>query len=110
MQLGMVVFVPSEAFLMQLFLENNHPVQKWWFQNPFYLEHPERLAWSEWYCPENRDFFVYFDSWLDLGEKVRNTDYAAKSEQILKRGKEHEERVLGQWKDILDSILTSMAS
>jgi hypothetical protein len=104
MQLGMVVFVPSEAFLMKLFLENNHPVRKWWFQDPFYLEHPERLAWSEWYCPENREFFVYFDSWLDLGDKLKNTDYAAKSERILKRGKEHEQYVMGQWKIILESI------
>lgn len=104
MQLGMVVFVPTENFLMHLFRENENPVRKWWFQDPFYLEHPERLAWSEWYCPENRDFFVYFDSWLDLGEKLKNTDYVSKTEQILKCGKEHETRVMGQWKDMIDSI------
>jgi hypothetical protein len=104
MQLGMVVFVPSEEFLMKLFRENEYPVRKWWFQDPFYLEHPERLAWSEWYCPENRDCFVYFDSWLDLGKKMKDTDYVSKTEQILKRGKEHEQYVMGQWKTIFNLL------
>ena len=104
MQLGMVVFVPSEDFLMKLFRENEHPVRKWWFQDPFYLEHPERLAWSEWYCPENRPCFIYFDSWFDLAKKIKETDYAAKTREILKRGKEHEQYVMGQWKDVMQSI------
>jgi FkbM family methyltransferase len=104
MQLGMVVFVPSEDFLMKLFRENEHPVRKWWFQDPFYLEHPERLAWSEWYCPENREFYVYFDSWFDLGKKMKETDYVAKTEKILKRGQEHEQYVMGQWRGIMDSL------
>lgn len=105
MQLGIVVFVPSESFLMQLFNENEHPVRKWWFQDPFYLAHPERLAWSEWYCPENRDFFVYFDSWLDLKEKLLHTDYESKTAQLLKCGKAHEELVMGQWKNMVNSVL-----
>jgi hypothetical protein len=104
MQLGIVVFVPSESFLMQLFTENEYPVRKWWFQDPFYLAHPERLAWSEWYCPENRDFFVYFDSWMDLKEKLLHTDYESKTAQLLKCGKAHEESVLGQWKEMVKSI------
>lgn len=104
MQLGMVVFVPSEEFLMKLFTKNEHPVRKWWFQDPFYLAHPERLVWSEWYCSENRDCFVYFDSWMDLKEKLLHTDYESKTAQILKRGQAHEQYVMGQWKDILNSI------
>jgi len=104
MQLGIVVFVPSLEFIAKLFRENDQPHRKWWFQPPFYLEHPERLKDSEWYCDYHRDIFIYFDSWEDLAHKIRTTDYPAMTQRLLEHGKRHTELVLGQWKEVLDSF------
>jgi len=104
MQLGIVVFVPSLEFITKLFRENDQPQRKWWFQPPFYLEHPERLKDSEWYCDYHRDIFIYFDNWEDLAEKIRTTDYEAATQKLLEHGDRHEKYVLGQWKEVLESV------
>jgi hypothetical protein len=104
MQLGMVVFVPSLDFITRMFQETEHPHRRWWFQPPFYLEHPERLRDSEWYCDYHRDIFVYFDSWEDLAVKIRDTDYEAMTERLLEHGRKHTALVLEQWREVIDSV------
>ena len=57
---------------------------------------------SEWYCEENKDLFVYFDTWDDLQEKVKTIDFIKKTETILLFAKEHQDEMLGRWKQIID--------
>lgn len=101
MQLGIVCFVPSLRFITQMFNEAEHPHRKWWFQPPFYLEHPERLKDSEWYCEYHRDIFVYFDSWDDLSWRLRTTDYESMTAKLLEHGAKHEQLVLEQWREVM---------
>jgi len=104
MQLGLVTFIPTVRFLMQLFTEG---APKGWFQPPFFSYEPSRfqpeaLVLSEWYCEENKNLFVYFDSWEDLQEKVRTTDFIKKTETILLFAKEHHDEMLARWKHVID--------
>jgi hypothetical protein len=96
-QLGLVTFIPSLRFLMDLFKMGN-----WWFQPPFSPQNPELLKLSEWYCDEHRDILVYFDSWEDLQEKVKTTDYKARTETILKFAQKHHDDMLSRWNIIIN--------
>lgn len=107
MQLGMVCFVPSLTFITQMFQENEHPNRTWWFQPPYYLAHPERLTDSEWYCEYHKDIFIYFDSWEDLAEKVRTTDYEAETQKLLEHGERHEKMVVEQWREVMRPFVES---
>lgn len=95
-QLGLVTFVPSLHFLIELFKKGN-----WWFQPPFNPQNPGLLKLSEWYCDEHRDILVYFDSWEDLQEKVKTTDYVAKTQTILEFAQKHHDDMLSRWKNII---------
>lgn len=56
--------------------------------------------WAEWYIKENKDLFVYFDSWEDLKNKVEMVDYNAKKEAILKFLRQHKKETLDGWKEV----------
>jgi hypothetical protein len=99
LQLGLVTFIPTPNFLMQLFKEGN-----WWFQPPFNINQPELLVISEWYCPEHNDLFVFFDSWTDLLEKTNTTNYEAKTNIILDFARKHEDEHLRRWSDVISSV------
>jgi hypothetical protein len=99
LQLGIVTFIPTPRFLIELFKTGN-----WWFQPPFNIEHPETLVLSEWYCPEHADLFVFFDSWADLQEKINTTDYAAKTRTIVDFAEKHEKECLGRWTSVIASV------
>uniref|UniRef100_A0A6C0HMY1 Methyltransferase FkbM domain-containing protein n=1 Tax=viral metagenome TaxID=1070528 RepID=A0A6C0HMY1_9ZZZZ len=103
-QHGMVTFIPTVRFLMELFTIG---APKGWFQPPFHSYtpeyfQPELLTLSEWYCEENKELFVYFDTWNDLQEKVKTTDFIKKTETILLFAKEHQDEMLGRWKKVID--------
>jgi hypothetical protein len=99
LQLGIVTFIPTERFLIELFSEGN-----WWFQPPFNIQHPETLVVSEWYCPEHKDLLVFFDSWIDLLGKINTTNYAAKTKTILDFARKHEEESLKRWSMVIQSL------
>uniref|UniRef100_A0A6C0B8N3 Glycosyltransferase n=1 Tax=viral metagenome TaxID=1070528 RepID=A0A6C0B8N3_9ZZZZ len=100
LQLGIVTFVPTPQFLIDLFKTGN-----WWFQPPFNIQHPETLVISEWYCPEHADLFVFFDSWSDLQEKINTTDYEAKTNIILDFARKHETESLERWSNVISSVI-----
>jgi hypothetical protein len=100
LHLGLVTFIPTVRFLMELFSKGNS-----WFQPPFNNGQPELLAISEWYCPEHQDIFVFFDSWDDLVEKVKQTDYKEMTRKILEFAKHHEIDTLSRWKSIIDDYV-----
>jgi hypothetical protein len=95
-QLGLVTFIPSLSFLIELFSNGD-----WWFQPPFHMQNTEILKFSEWYCEEHKDILVYFNSWEDLQEKVKTTDYKAKTENILNFAKKHHDEMLQRWNNII---------
>ena len=96
MQLGIIYFVPSLSFILRLL--QNHT---YWFQPP-YIRNEEILRLSEWYCDEHKDLLVYFDSWEDLAEKVKTTDYEAQTKKILLFARLHSARVLLQWNEVFE--------
>jgi hypothetical protein len=107
MQLGLVTFIPTVRFLMELFTRG---APNGWFQPPFHSYtpeyfQPEALVLSEWYCEENKDLFVFFDTWEDLQEKVRTTDFIKKTEDILHFSKEHQNEMLARWQYILEMYI-----
>ena len=100
LQLGLVTFIPTERFLIELFNQG-----KYWFQPPFHIDHPELLQVSEWYTVEYKDFMVYFDSWDDLKMKIKNTNYKEKTKTILNYAKLHEKETLERWNHVLNDYL-----
>lgn len=94
-QLGMVQFIPSLKFLRELMISGSYL-----FQPPFDKDNFDLLEISEWYCDENKDLVVFFDSWEDLLEKTKTTDYVEKSKVILKKAEYIKKQSLQSWKDI----------
>jgi hypothetical protein len=99
LQLGLVTFIPTPKFLIELFHQGN-----WWFQPPFNINQPELLVLSEWYCPDHKDLFVFFDSWTDLLEKTVGINYEAKTNTILDFARRHETECLLRWSDVISSV------
>ena len=97
LQLGMVQFIPSIQFLIELYKKGNFI-----FQPPFDVNKPELLKLSEWYADVNADLVVFFDSWSDLMDKVNTTNYELKTYVILKYAHNLEMDSLNNWQRILD--------
>ena len=93
-QIGLVYFIPSFKFLLELFNTHSYP----FFNIP--LDDAEII---EWYNPEFKDAFVYFDSWDDFKQKYQSLDYDQHKQKVLEIGKRHMNNVLSQWKNAFNS-------
>ncbi len=92
-QLGIIYFIPSLDFILELSREN-----EWkFFWSPPYKRN--KLHESEWYCKENKNLFIYFSSWNDLKLKVNNIDYNVKKNYIKNFGINHNKQMLEKWKN-----------
>jgi hypothetical protein len=100
LQLGIVTFLPTERFLIELFSEGEY-----WFEPPFNVQQTELLKITEWYAQEHRDFMVYFDSWNDLKMKIQNTNYKDKTTLMLNYAKMHEKETLERWNHVINDYL-----
>lgn len=88
--LGNVYFIPSKEFFLQLSKQKN-----FWWQDSYALE---LLDSSEWYLPEHRELFIYFDNWEQLKLLTENQELITnKKELIEKFSKKHSELTLSQW-------------
>jgi len=103
MQLGMITFIPSVNFLIELFY--SYGFTNSWFQPPFHPSNLKLLTFSEWYLEENKDLFVFFDSWEDLKMKFENTNYEEKTKQILEFAKRHENIQLQKWNNVIQELV-----
>jgi len=93
MYLGIIYFIPSKNFLFKL--KKNRD----FFWSPPYKD--KLIELSEWYLPEHKNLLIYFSSWTDLQNKIENTDYI-NQKQILKNfNKNHTNKMLHLWKNIL---------
>ncbi|MDX8430972.1 MAG: hypothetical protein SNF33_04115 [Candidatus Algichlamydia australiensis] len=87
---GLIYFIPSKKFLLRLSKMSN-----FFWSPPFRREFVED---SEWYNPEYKDLFVFFDSWKDLKKRVETTDYLAMQERIMQFSKQHQKEMLEKWR------------
>lgn len=92
-QLGIVYFVPSKNFLLELSESGD-----FFWSPPF---KPELLELSEWFCLEHSQIILYFDSWSELQHKCANTNYVEQKKKIIQFSIAHEEKQLALWKKIL---------
>jgi hypothetical protein len=99
MQLGVVYFVPSISFLIQL--SQTPGMDRFWFQPPYNYD-PTLLKAAEWYCDDFSDILVYFDSWEDLVKKVKTTDYEVQTQKILNCARAHLMNTLSGWNRIIE--------
>jgi hypothetical protein len=88
-QQGIIHFVPSESFIRA-----HRARVRYLTVNQFEL--------CEWYMPENRDLFVYFDSWQDLKHKVVTLNYEKKREHIFAHARQHRADMIGDMGELLD--------
>ena len=92
-QLGIIYFVPTMNFLLKL-----KRVGNFYWTPPFSVEY---LKLSEWYCESHKNILIYFDSWKDLQNKVKNLDYEKQKTTIKEFAKKHEIIMLDKWKKYL---------
>lgn len=93
MQNEIIYFIPSIEFLFEL------KKNKDFFWSPPYDD--SLIKMSEWYCDDNAELFVYFNSWEDLKNKILTIDYDKKKEQIKKFAVKHEEIQMYKWIEML---------
>jgi hypothetical protein len=93
--MGNVYFVPSKDFLINLAHQNN-----FFWSPPFPLDHIES---SEWYLPEHKDLFIYFNDWNHLKTLSNDNDLInSKKTKVLNYSKIHTNEMLNKWKKALD--------
>lgn len=88
---GLPYFIPSERFALELSRRGNY-----FFSNLSALT----IKYSEWYLPEHKDIFVYFDSWQDLAYKIKTTDYVALRKKLKSFAENHRASMLNKWKSV----------
>jgi len=96
MAIGQIYFIPSARFLCELSRTGN------FFWSPPFSE--RYLSYSEWYCPENKDIFVFFDSWADLVQKINSTEYLKSKELIIEKYKQHKKTMLEKWRSLINTL------
>ena len=99
MQLGIIYFAPTPRFLVEISRSNQYLIQRYWFQPP-YNGDPNLLRAAEMYCDEHKDLIIYFDSWEDLQEKVKTTDFESQTKKILEYAEKHSQITLSKWNSI----------
>lgn len=92
-QRGIIHFVPTERFVLELRAKENIPC--------FTLQH---FHLCDWYCDEYKDLFVYFDSWDELKEKIETTDYETMHTKIKTAGLAHYHSSLEKWRTVFQNI------
>lgn len=99
-KLGMLYFIPSKEFFKTLMRAKGY-----WHQNNVFLSSDALLSLSEWYLEENKDLFIYFDSWRDLKNKIDSCNYLEKRRQVKDFSKKHQEKSLSDWHMIIEKVL-----
>ena len=94
-QNGMIHFAPSLLFVKQL-LNERRSIR--YISSNF-------AEWAEWYRDENKDLFVYFDSWQDLKEKIERTDYKTMNEKIKNFALDHRSSMLARWRSVFSELI-----
>jgi len=92
-QNNIIYFIPSKKFFMELKKDKD------FFWSPPYRD--ENLELSEWYNDENKDCFVYFNSFNDLKIKTLTMNYNKKKVYLKEFGNKHKSEIIKLWKEVL---------
>jgi len=95
---GVVMLIPTERLFREL-------------SNELYYEFPEKdlkdvpdglVNYMEWYNKEFKDFFVTFDSWEELPEIIKKTNFVRYREKEMDYMKKYEEKAIDLWAQVLN--------
>jgi hypothetical protein len=90
--IGNVHFIPSYSYMMNLYLQNNYHIQE------AYGVKDGLFSCSEWYLPEHRDLFIYFDSWDHLKQLTIDDNLIMnKKNKCLAFSEQHTNKMLQLW-------------
>jgi hypothetical protein len=93
--IGNVYFIPSKNFLLDLSFKPN-----FFWSPPFDRSFIES---SEWYLPDHKDLFIYFNSFDHLLELTKNEELIKeKRNNVINFSKIHEEKCISQWKAVIE--------
>lgn len=98
-QQGIVYFIPSRAFFLELARKPNyfHPeLSK--------LVDEQLFDYSEWYMPSNEKLFIYFESWEDLAKKIKETNFEERRLQVKTFAQEYKDHTLKLWETVIFSL------
>lgn len=96
LQLQLPTFVPSERMLTALIKKASY-----FFDHSDELLHERLFALTEWYNPEVRNLFIYFDNWEDLRLKAQQ-DLSAVRRRMADYALKHRQEMLQRWKEVFD--------
>ena len=104
-QNGLVHFVPSETFMLELLKTGwaKHQSIASNFRSHFFKV-------SELYLEENKPVIVYFDSWQDLKNKINSLNYTSMHTRILQFADQHKTTMLNRWQDVFNYLFSSTKS
>ena len=91
LNLGICYFIPTLDF----FKEITNDTDFYWTP-PYDIGN---LEMSEWY--KNDKWFIYFDSWEDLKDKILNEDYTEFRLFLKEEGKKHKLKNIEEWKKLI---------
>ena len=91
LNLGICYFIPTHNFFRQIIKDTG-----FYWSPPFNIEN---LEMSEWY--KNDKWFIYFDSWEDLKDKILNEDYTEFRLFLKEEGEKHKMKNIEEWKNMI---------
>jgi len=97
-QHGITYYLPSKKFFCELTNSGRY------FSSGMSLQ---TISLSEWYAPEHADFFVYFDSWQDLKNKISQETpliREIRQHKIKMLAEKHRAKTIQQWKSLIHSL------
>lgn len=95
--LGNVYFIPSEEFLLKLKAKGN------FFWSPPFDE--EFIRSSEWYLPEHKELFMYFNSFEELKQLTEDEELINKKKQIIKEFiPKYSIEMLNKWREAIEEF------
>lgn len=94
-QNGVPYFIPSKKFILQLAKRGNYF---------FMMLNRQTIKYSEWYAEENKELFTYFDSWKDLKEKIKKTDFPKLKTKITQFAQRHHDTMLNRWQTTFTTL------
>lgn len=92
--LGIPYLIPSSDFLIEL-----SRISNFFWSPPFQIPN---LKYSEWYCEEFSNVFVYFNSWEDLSKKIKSINYEEIKNNLKIISKKHHITQLEKWSKIFN--------
>ncbi|OUM67862.1 hypothetical protein PIROE2DRAFT_4537, partial [Piromyces sp. E2] len=97
---GVVMLIPTERLFRELSNDLYYE-----FSESYLKDVPNGLVnYMEWYNKEFKDFFIYFDSWEELPEIIRKTNFARYRKKEMDYMKKYEKRAMALWAQVLNII------